>query len=75
MPIGKSTPTVDAVGKPLTAVMAELAEQNQNYVVDYTYPPRRTFPLMEDDLYVLRQHADDAGILHLIAGEKMGKEA
>ena len=66
--------TIDVVGKQLAVIIQELSIKKQKYIVDYTYPSRRTFLLDEDTIYVLRQHIDDEGTLHLIAGAKMAKE-
>lgn len=66
--------TIDVVGKQLAVIIQELSIKKQKYIVDYTYPSRRTFLLDEDTMYVLRQHIDDEGTLHLIAGAKMAKE-
>ncbi len=66
--------TIDVVGKQLAVIIQELSSKKQKYIVDYTYPSRRTFLLDEDTMYVLRQHIDDEGTLHLIAGAKMAKE-
>ena len=67
--------TIDAVGKRLANVIADLSSTNQKYSIDYTYPSRRTFRLDENTMYVLRQHIDDEGTLHLVAGAKMAQEA
>ena len=69
-----ATQTIDLVGKQLAVIIKDLSSRNQSYIVDYTYPSRRTFLLDEDTMYVLRQHIDDEGTLHLIAGAKMAKE-
>ncbi len=69
-----ATQTIDLVGKQLAVIIKDLSSKNQRYIVDYTYPSRRTFLLDEDTMYVLRQHIDDEGTLHLIAGAKMAKE-
>ena len=66
--------TIDVVGKQLAVIIKDLSSKNQRYIVDYTCPSRRTFLLDEDTMYVLRQHIDDEGTLHLIAGAKMAKE-
>lgn len=65
---------VDAVGRAAAVVIAELEENDQRYVIDYTCPPRITFALEEDILYVLRQHIDASGTHHLTVAAKMGKE-
>lgn len=65
---------IDTIGRPLTVVSVELSKQNKNYLIDYTYPPRRTFRLLEDNMYVLRQRVDEDETIHLVVGPKMGKE-
>ena len=71
-----ATQTIDLVGKQLAVIIKDLSSRNQSYIVDYTYPSRRTFLLDEDTMYVLRQHIDDEGkgTLQLIVGAKMAKE-
>lgn len=65
---------LDTIARPLTVVIAELTKQNKNYLVDYTYPPRRTFRLLEDNMYVIRQYVAEDETIHLVVSPKMGKE-
>ncbi len=64
---------MDAVGRPLTAVAAELDARQIPYRVTVTRPDRRSFPLAEDCLYVVRQTEDEAGTALLLAAAKMGR--
>lgn len=67
--------SIDAVGRPLADVTAELASNGYRYILNYTRPPRITFPLEEDILYVLYQRIDASNTYHLTVAAKMGKEA
>lgn len=64
---------MDNVGRPLAAVTAELAARRVPYTVTVTRPDRRSFPLAEDNLYVIRDLAGDGGERRLMAAAKMGK--
>lgn len=65
---------MDAVGRPLAAVAAELAARRIPYTVAVTRPDRKSFPLLEDDLYVVRQTTDAEGVAVLLAAARMGRE-
>lgn len=65
---------MDMVAKPLSAVLAELDSFQTPYRTVMTVPSRRTFPLVEDQLYVIRQQLMDDGVWQLTVAAKMGKE-
>lgn len=67
--------SIDAVGRPLTDVTAELDKNGYRYILNYTRPPRITFSLEADILYVLCQRIDASNTYHLTVAAKMGKEA
>ncbi len=70
----EKTAQTDTVGKLLSVVVDELTRNNLRYIVNRTYPSRRTYLLKEDALYVLRQRVSSDGTILLTAGAKMGKE-
>jgi hypothetical protein len=63
----------DTVGLPLAAAEAALAAANIAYTVTVTRPPRASFPLAADDLYVVRELCGADGERHLVVAAKMGK--
>lgn len=70
----EETAQTDTVGKLLSVVVDDLTRNNLRYIVNRTYPSRRTYLLKEDALYVLRQQVSGDGTILLTAGAKMGKE-
>ncbi|MDF2571577.1 MAG: hypothetical protein K0R22_887 [Sporomusa sp.] len=64
---------MDTVAQPLSKVIYQLEQANLQYTVTVTKPSRETFQ-MQDDLFVIRQQLDDAGIYNLTVAAKMGKE-
>lgn len=66
---------MDAVGRPLAVVTAELVDRQIPFVVRLTCPDRRSFPLLDDCLYVVRQTQDEAGGVILLAAAKVGRQA
>jgi hypothetical protein len=66
---------MDAVGRPLAVVTAELAAREIPFTVAVTRPDRLNFPLLDECLYVVRQTADEAGVIQLTAAAKMGRQA
>lgn len=65
---------IDAVGRPIKDVIAEFERSGQQYVLNFTRPPRITFALEENSFYVLHQRIDEREVYHLIAAAKMAKE-
>ena len=64
---------MDTVAQPLSKVIHKLEQANLLYTVTVTKPARMMFPL-QDDLFVIRQQVDNAGVYKLTVAAKMGKE-
>jgi hypothetical protein len=64
---------MNTVGLPLEDATAFLAAQGVAYTVAVTRPPRRIFPLTEEQLYVVRELCGPDGERRLLVAAKMGK--
>ncbi len=64
---------MDTVGLSLTAAAASLAARGIAYTVTVTRPSRQSFPLAEEQLYVVRELRGPAGERRLLVAAKMGK--
>lgn len=65
---------VDTVGRPLQEAQTLLESRGFQYSVRITCPPRPTFKVEHECLYVVRQHLAADGVYHLVVAAKMGKE-
>lgn len=64
---------MDTVGLPLEAATAALAARGIAYTVTVTRPSRLSFPLAEEQLYVVRELRGPGGERRLLVAAKMGK--
>lgn len=65
---------LDILGRPLAVVLEDLKAQNRSYQIHRTSPTRSAFPLLEDQLYVVRSVVDENEIWQLTVAAKMGQE-
>lgn len=65
---------MDLVGLPLSEAIACLKDANYSYTISKTIPTRDYFKVDDDQLYVVRQHVQEANTYFLMTAAKMRKE-
>ena len=64
---------METVGLPLTTATAALTARGIAYTVTVTRPSRQSFPLAEEQLYIVRELSGPDGERRLLVAAKMGK--